>query len=360
MRTPGFFRLLAVVAVVTAVTGCRTKDAGSPTAPVTADTWAVVDGRQIKREDVEKAFRRARDASQPISDEEAMAAKLGLLEELIVQDILLAKARGAKVEVPEADLDKAYSEAKQNMTDEAFQQELGKRQLTAADMREGLRRELVTRKLIEQEVTSKVNVSDQEITDFFNANRAQFNVAEESYRLAQIVVTPVREPQRTNRTGDDATTPEAAGAKIRMIAEKLKSGTSFRDLAMDYSEDGESAARGGDLGFVPLSSLKQAPAPLRNAVIGKTPGSVNVVTAGGAHTIVLVVAHEQAGQRDLSMQPVRDSITQTLRERKEQLLRTAYLTAARTDANVENHLARRLVESQGKPPTLLPAQPGQK
>ena len=31
------------------------------------------------------------------------------------------------------------------------------------------------------------------MTDFFNANRGQFNVAEEGYRIAQIVVTPVRD-----------------------------------------------------------------------------------------------------------------------------------------------------------------------
>ena len=59
---------------------------------------------------------------------------------------------------------------------------------------------------------------------------------------------------------------------------------------------------------------------------------MNVASAGGAYTLVLVVAHEQAGQRDLSTPGVRDQITQTLRSRREQLLRAAYLTAARSDA----------------------------
>jgi hypothetical protein len=64
-----------------------------------------------------------------------------------------------------------------------------------------------------------------------------------------------------------------------------------------------------------------------------------------------VVAHEQAGQRDLSTPGVRDQITNALRSRKEELLRIAYLTALRTDARVVNYLARRLVESKG----VLPA-----
>ncbi len=77
-----------------------------------------------------------------------------------------------------------------------------------------------------------------------------------------------------------------------------------------------------------------------------------MVTLGGAHTIVLVIAHEQAGQRDLSTPQVKEGITQTLRNRKEQLLRTAYLSAIRNDAQVANYLARRLVESNGKLPSM--------
>ena len=95
--------------------------------------------------------------------------------------------------------------------------------------------------------------------------------------------------------------------------ERLKAGASFRDLAVGYSEDPESAPRGGDLGLVPVSRLKQAPPQLRDAVLSKAPGAVNVASAGGAYTLVLVVAHEQAGQRDLSTPGVRERITDTLR-----------------------------------------------
>lgn len=325
--------------------GCGTQ----PSAPaeVPADTWASVDGRSIKRDEVEKAFRRTQGAST-MSAEEAMTVKLSMLNEMIIQDILLAKAGALKIEVPAAELDTAFNERKQNLTDEQFQEELKKRNLTPEDMREDLRRELTTQKLLDQEVTAKVKVSDQEITDFFDANRAQFTVAEESYRLAQIVVSPERSPQPANRTGNDATTPQEAAFKVRMIMERLKSGTPFREVALDYSEDPETAARGGDLGLVPVSALKKAPAALRDAVIGQKPGTAKVASSNGVHTIVAVLAHEQPGERNLSTPGVKDAITQTLKTRKEQLLRTAYLSAARSDADVVNHLARRLVQSQGK------------
>jgi hypothetical protein len=97
-----------------------------------------------------------------------------------------------------------------------------------------------------------------------------------------------------------------------------------------------------------VSALKRAPEALQKAVIGKTPGTVNVVSNAGIHTIVAVIAHEVAGERGLTTPGVKDGITRTLKDRKEQLLRTAYLSAARGDAAVVNHEARRIVEAQGK------------
>jgi peptidyl-prolyl cis-trans isomerase SurA len=320
---------------------------------VSAETWAVVDGRPITHAEVDKAFRRTRDLSQTLSDEEALTARLNVLNELVIEDILSAKAGALKLEVADNELDTAYNNARKNVPDDAFQQELTRRGVTAADMREGLRRQLIAQKVIEHEVGSKVTVTDQEITKFFDANRGQFNVPEEAYRLAQIVVTPVRDSQLANRTGDDAVTPEQATAKARMLMERLKAGESFQDLAAGYSEDPESAPRGGDLGFVPVSRLRQMAPALRDAVLNKAPGNVGVVSAGGGYTLVLVLAHEMAGQRDLSMPEVRERITQALRDRKTQLLRTAYLATAQSDAKVVNYAARRVVESSGTMPSLL-------
>jgi peptidyl-prolyl cis-trans isomerase SurA len=348
--------VLIAVSTVCISMACRSTPA-TPTAPaVTADTWAVVDGKPISGVDVDKVFRRTRDESQPLSEEETLTAKLNILNDLIVQQILVAKAATLKVEIPQSDLDTAYNNARKNLTEDAFKKELARRSLTPEDMREGLRREMLTQKIIEQEVGAKSTVSDQAVKDFFNANRAQFNVPEEAYHIAQLVITPVRDPQIANGTGDDATTPQAAAEKVRMLMERLKAGASFRDLAAGYSEDPESAPRGGDMGLIPVSKLKQAAPALRDAVLNKTPGSVNVASVGGAYTLVLVVSHEQAGQRDLSTPGVRERITETLKARKEQLLRTAYLTSIRSDANVVNYEARRVVESMAAtapPPTLL-------
>jgi len=345
---------VALCALTAACIAAACRSTSAP-APVSADTWAAVDGKNITRDDVEKAFRREGNAAPGVSEEEALLAKLGLLDNLIMEEILLAKASALKVEVPNGEIETAFTQARANLSEEAFQQELTKRNLSAADMREGLRRQLITQKLITQEVSSKVAVTDQQITDFFNANRAQFNFPEDAYHLAQIVVTPVRDAQVTNRSGDDANTPQQAAAKVGQLMERLKTGATFGDLARDFSEDPESAPRGGDLGMVPLSAVKQAAPPLRDAVLQMKPGNARVVSQGGAHSIVFLVAYEAAGQRDLSMPEVKQRISDGLKARQEQLLRTAYLAAARTDADVVNYQARRVVESKGKVPAPEPA-----
>ena len=338
--------LWAVVAAVALGAACRSQSA-APAVTVTDDTYAVVNGRQITRDDVDRAFKRAQPSSQPLSDEETLAAKLNVLDQLIVEDLLLAKAQELKIEASQEEIDSAFEGTRRNISEEALQEELKRRQLTADDIREGLRRELLARKVVEHEVAAKVTVSDKEVTDFFNANRSQFNLAEDAYRLAQIVVTPVRDPTPANTEGDDATTPQEAQAKVGGLMKRIKEGAPFDELARAHSEDPQTAPRGGDLGLVPVSALKGAAPALRDAVMKTAPGTVTVVNMGGVQTLVLVQGLEKAGQRDLAMPPVRDNITANLRNRKEQLLRTAYLTALRTDADVVNYFARRIVESRG-------------
>jgi len=344
--------VLPFLLLLTALSGaCRSQPTGHTVAPaVSPDAWAVVDGHEIWRDEIEKVYRRTVQPNAPVSEEEALNAKLTLLDQAIVEEIILAKARELKIEVPESELDNAFNEQKKGIGDDAFNKELATRNLTVADVRESMRRDLTARKLIEQEVTSKITVTDQEINDFYQANKAQYNLAEEAYHLAQIVVTPVKEAQITNRTGDDAASPQAATAKAQMLMQRLKSGTPFNELAMDFSEDAQSAPRGGDVGMVPASALRQVSPALRDAVMKSQPGNVSMVPVDGGFTIVGVVAKQPPGQRDLSTPGVRDGITATLRGRREQLLRTAYLEAARNKVTVVNHLARQIVESQGKRP----------
>jgi peptidyl-prolyl cis-trans isomerase SurA len=322
----------------------------TPAAPRTLapDIWATVDDRSISRDDVERTYRlTVQPQPTPPSDEEALNVKLNLLEELINQDLLVAKAAAGGLQVTDGEVDAAYAEQRGTQTDAQFLLQLSQRNATADDVKRQLRRSLLAQKLIDRDVAAKIAVTDTEITAFYNQNRAQFNIPEQQYRIAQIVITPVRDAQVNNRMSDDASTPAEAARKAEMLVARLKAGADFGPLAMDYSEDPQTAAQGGDLGFVPASALDRAPAPLKQAVLRMQPGTVTTVPINGAFTILMLVSREAAGQREVGDPSVQTSIRDMLRGRKEQVLRTAYLTAARNDARVVNNLARLVVAGQG-------------
>jgi peptidyl-prolyl cis-trans isomerase SurA len=275
--------VLAVVVGAGFVGACqKTAPAAAPVKAVAADVWAVVDGMEIHRDEVEKAYRSTIDpaAAPAASADEILTLKLNVLEELVTQNILLARARAGSLEASDADVDKAVTERKGTATDDVFQQQLTQRGFTLDDLKRGIKRELSTQKILDRDVTSKVNVTDQDITDFYNQNRAQFNLKETQYRLAQIVVTAARDPQLHNRMNDDAGTPDEAQRKVAMLVERLKGGADFAQLAMDFSEDPQSVTQGGDLGFVPASALARVPPPLRDAVLKMSPGSISTVANG--------------------------------------------------------------------------------
>ena len=114
-----------------------------------------------------------------------------------------------------------------------------------------------------------------------------------------------------------------------MLIDKLNSGADFAQLAMDYSEDMNTSANGGDLGYIPESSLNQSDPTLKKTVLALKPGQVSQpIVLKDSIRILKLVAREAAGQRGVNDPQVQQTIRDTLRDRKEQLLRSAYLAVA--------------------------------
>jgi peptidyl-prolyl cis-trans isomerase SurA len=321
-----------------------------------ADVWAVVNGTEIKRDEVEKYYHsqaQANPESQEPSQEEALSLKLNVVEQLINNEILLERAKKLNLEASDGEVEDKFTELKSPFTEEEFQKQLKARGMVVDDLKRDIRRQLSIQKLLNREVAAKVSISDQDVTDFYNTNRNQFNVAEAQFRISQIVITPRKEPQVRNRKNDDATNEAEAQRKAKMLMDKLNSGADFAQLAMDYSEDPNTAASGGDLGYIPESSLNAAQTDpmLKKAVLSLKPGQVSQpVQLRDSVRILKLVAREAAGLRGVNDPQVQQTIRDTLRNRKEQLLRNAYLAVARDEAHVTNYLAQQVVETAGKLP----------
>lgn len=342
----------AMLVVLFAVAGCKRQEAPGP------DVWALVNNHEVHRAEAEKYYKsRLNPQSQTPSQEESLSLMLNIVDELINNEILLERANQLGLQATDGEVEDKFTEFKSPFTEDQFQRQLKDRGVTVDDLKQDIRRQLSVQKLINREVVAKISITDQDVSDFYNQNHAQFNVAEPQYRIAQIVVTPHKDTVVQNRKNDDATTDTEARRKAAALVQQISTGADFSQLAMDYSEDPATASSGGDLGYIPESTLSQSDPALKKAVLelkpGGTTGVIEVHESDGIrYRILKLIAKEAPGQRELSDPQVQQSIRDTLRNRKEQLLRSAYMAEARDHAKVTNYLAQQVMESNGKSPEI--------
>jgi len=327
----------AACALVLSLAGCKK----SPS----ADVAASVNNRVITYAELDKAFQsQFTGSSESSSEDQVMVQKLEVLRNLIDNEIMLQRAEKMGLMAVDSDVDAKFNEMKAPYTKEGFEKELQSRKMTAEDLKSQLRRDLSIQKLFNKEITSHIAISDTDVTDFYNRNKSEFNLAEPRLHIAQILVTPKPDPNAHNLKNDKARTPEEAKRKVDALEARLKSGEDFGALAQNYSEDPNTAQNGGDLGYVPESAFNNASSELRRVLMNLKPGEISpaLPSADGYH-ILKVISREPSGQRELTDPRVQQTIRETLINRKDQMLRAAYYEVARNEAKVVNYLARSIV-----------------
>jgi len=337
---------LSAAALLAILTACGSQVGG--------DVMATVDGRKIFRSDVDKYYdNQIASAQQAPTGEQATALRLNILHQMIDDEILMRRAEKLGLLATDEEVDRKYNEIKTPFTQEEFDQRLKDRKITLADFKRDIRRSITVDKVMNKEVSSKIDVKSQDITDYYNAHKGEFNLIETQYHLAQIVVTPAPNPQAQNQN-DKAQNEAEARKKIQMIANRLDSGDDFATLAMQYSEDPDTSGNGGDWGFTYESGLKGTGQATHDAVMKLKPGQYSpVITVLGQNgqpvgfRIVKLVSKEPAGQRDLSDPRVEQAIRSQLHARREQLLKAAYYEVLRDSAKVENYYAKKVLDSNG-------------
>ena len=353
-RTSAGFRhfgaWLAVFAILLTVSGCSSRQAGS-------DVMAKVNGHKILRSEVDKYYanQTANSPQQP-SQEQADSLKLSILKELIDNEILMQRAEKLGLLATNEEVDQKLNEIKAPYTQEEFDKRLKERKITLEDFKRDLRRSITVDKVLNREITSKISITDGDISNYYNAHKGEFNLIEPQYHLAHIVVTTQHNPKVRNLKNDKAQNEADARKKIQMILNRLDSGEDFATVAMNYSEDPDSASNGGDLGFTPQSALSKTDPGTRDAVAKLKPGQYSGVIALVnpqnhelfGFRVVKLVAKEPAGQRELNDPRVQQAIRDQLRDRREQLLKAAYYDVVRDQAKVENYFAEQILKSTGQ------------
>jgi peptidyl-prolyl cis-trans isomerase SurA len=311
---------------------------------------ARVNGVPITTADLDLEFARAiAGATSVPGEEQTRDLELQLLSDMIGNRILLQIAADQQLTATDAEVDLRFSEFRSQYTEERFNELMEAQGSTVEDVRRDMREGLTIDKLINKEITSKISVTQAEIQEFFDANSQSFNLPE-SYRVSHVLVTPSTELTITNSTGDDAETSEEAAEKAQRLLPEIQGGRDFATVARESSEDPSTANVGGDLGFQPLEALAGVDPALADAVSGIRVGETYprlVATQFGYH-ILKLVDRDPGGQKDLSDPRVEAQIRQVIFNRRDQLLRAAFFETIRNQAEVENFLARRILDEAGQ------------
>jgi peptidyl-prolyl cis-trans isomerase SurA len=325
---------------------------------VAADTAAVVNSKEIKQAEVEKIYQnKAKQSNQTPSVEEAQSLRLEILRQLINDEMLMQRAAREKLEATEAEVDTKFTDFKKNFTEERFQQFLKEQGLTVEDVRAELRKSSTIEKLYNREITSKISVSDAEISDFFNRKKQNYNLPD-TWHVYHILVLPKSNQAQAagNTRSVDAQGVQEAQNRVLQALKRVLGGEDFRVVARDNSDDANSAPSGGDLGFLSAQQMEQQLGPaFRQAVQSLKPGETfakPVVTQYGFH-IVRVTEKSPAGQRELSDPAVQSNIRQIILSGRDNLLKAAYLDKIQNEATVRNVMAEKILDEFGK--TAQPA-----
>ncbi|MBX9602068.1 MAG: peptidylprolyl isomerase [Bryobacteraceae bacterium] len=310
-----------------------------------ANVAATVNSRAITFAELDKQFQsQFVGAGEKPSDDQVTIQKLEVLRSMIDNEIMLQRAEKQGLMAADSEVETKFNELKAPYTQEEFQKQLANRKLSVEDLKAQLRRDLSIQKLFNKEITSKINIADKDITDFYTSNKASFNLAEPQVHLAQILVTPQADPNVRNLKNDKAPNDEQARKKIQMLESRVRQGEDFGQLAQNYSEDSQTAPNGGDMGFIAESTLERANPELRKGIMALAPGQITpILKTQEGYRIFKLVSKEPAGQRELNDPKVQQTIRETLINRKDQLLKAAYYEVARNEAKVLNYFASRVV-----------------
>ncbi len=263
-----------------------------------------------------------------------------VLRDLIDQQLLLQKGKDLGI-TGDTELIKKLDEMRKQMnlgSMEELEKAAEAQGASYEDFKQNLRNQIVTQRVIGQEVGSKLAMNKDDVKKFYDQHRAEMERPEE-VRLSEIIIAPKTPAKPVGADGKPEPPSEAeteaalaaAQAKAQDLLDQVRKGAKFADLAKKYS-DGPSAKDGGDLGtpFKRGTLSKE----LEDKVFALKAGEVtDVVRTKQGFVFLQVTEHQAAGIPTLK--EVEPRIQDALYMQKLQPALRAYLTTLREEAFID-------------------------
>lgn len=322
---------------------------------------ATVNGKNIMLREVEQGVSTQSGGKQAqLSPLELAQARLQVLGSLIQREVLFQRAEREKLLPTEDEITAIINQQKQQsgMTDDDFQKNLAAQNLTMEALREEARKDIAINKL-QDKYGSRISVSDKEVEDFYSGNRDRF-ISARGVALAMIMVDPAdNSPQGIQ---NDAKNDAEAKLKIDNISQQLKGKADFATVARAKSEDANTIARGGDVGFASEADLKGNgfPPDLITKLFAMEAGDITdpvQFNSGKWYIFKLEEKRLQTENLTLESPNVRPQITQALIKQRKDILNAALLEVAMNEAKIVNNLADTMLSNPSNL-GLRPATPG--
>jgi peptidyl-prolyl cis-trans isomerase C len=288
---------------------------------------ARVNGEAIERWELESAVRdvEAR-AGAPMPAEQRNEVLRGMLEQLVSMHLLAQEARTRNVTVADADVKGRIDQARQGFqSEDAFQKALAADGGSIDRLQRDITRRLQISKLLDQEITPKVSVQDNDIKAFYDQNLERFKESD-SIRASHILIAI---PPNAN-----AADKQQARAKADVVLKKVQGGADFAQLARAESQDRGSAENGGDLGFFGKGQMVP---PFEAAAFNLKPGEVSPVveTQFGFH---IIKHQEQRAARTTPLAEVNQQIAEYLRAQQGEEKTAAFVEQLKAKAKVDMYV----------------------
>ena len=347
-----------LAAIALALSGCSSASSD----PKDNTVAATVNGQDILLKQVEQGIAQQSGGKQSqLSQLELAQARLQILGNLIQREVLFQRAKAEKLLPTEDQIDGVINQQKtqSGMTSEDFEKSLKAQNLTMEGLREEARKDLAIANL-QDKYAGKISISDKEVEDFYNNNRQQF-VNARGVALAMIMVDPT--DNSAQGIQNDAKSEAEAKLKIDNIYQQLQGKADFATVARAKSEDPNTLARGGDLGFASEEDLKNNSFPAE--LVARLFGPMQVgdytepVRFNSGKWYIFKLAERRLTTENLTLESpgVRQQITQGLINQRKQILNAALLEVAMNEAKITNNLAGNMLNNPSNL-GLRPAAPG--
>jgi peptidyl-prolyl cis-trans isomerase SurA len=268
-----------------------------------------------------------------------------ILRDLIDQQLLLEKGKDLGI-TGDTELIKRLDQMRKDMkldTMEELEKAATAQGISYEDFKQNMRNQIITQKVIGEEVGSHLNITKDEEQKFYDEHKGEMEQPE-SIRLSEILIAPEKPAAIKPESGaagdaqkddaakqaDEAKALAAAEAKANDVLKQIKGGAGFDDIAKKYS-NGPSAGQGGDLGVFKRGTLDKA---YEDRTFAMKAGQVtDVIRTKQGYVILKVTDHQMAGIPP--MKDIEPKIQDALYYEKLQPALRAYLTKLREDAYIK-------------------------